>query len=153
MSFPHQLINLPMNMIHCTLTGLVLASMVAAGPASAQPSNHAPAPMLGFNPTNAAAERALEKMFDAKLDAAELRVWLGRMSSEPNHVGSPHDKANADFMLEKFREWGWDARIKTFYVLFPTPEKELVELVAPSNFVARLHEPELPGDRTSGKTQ
>jgi N-acetylated-alpha-linked acidic dipeptidase len=142
-----------MNMIHSTLVGLALASMVAAGPASAQPPNHAPAPMIGFNPTNAAAERALEKKFDAKLDASELRSWLERMSSEPNHVGSPHDKANADFMLEKFREWGWDARIETFYVLYPTPEKELVELVAPSYFVARLHEPELPDDRTSGKTE
>src|SRR6185437_1044303 len=40
---------------------------------------------------------------------ADQRAWMKQMSSEPNQVGSPHDKANAEFMLKKFREWGWDA--------------------------------------------
>ena len=43
------------------------------------------------------------------------------MSSKANNVGTPHDKANADWMLSRFKEWGWDARIETFYVLYPTP--------------------------------
>jgi N-acetylated-alpha-linked acidic dipeptidase len=55
-------------------------------------------------------------------------------------------------MLAKFREWGWDARLETFYVLYPTPKKLALELVAPVHFTARLHEPALSGDRTSGHT-
>jgi N-acetylated-alpha-linked acidic dipeptidase len=39
------------------------------------------------------------------------------MSSEPHHVGSAHDKVNVEFMLERFKAWGWDAQIETFYVL------------------------------------
>src|SRR5690348_13503480 len=109
--------------------------------------------LLGFTAASAAEQRALEKQFDALLDPADQRAWLERMSAEPNHVGSPHNKANAEFMLENFRGWGWDARIETFYVLFPTPKKVALELVAPTQFTARLHEPAVDGDRTSDKTQ
>ena len=63
------------------------------------------------------------------MNPADLRAWLELMSAEPNHVGSPHDKANAEFMLAKFREWGWDAHIETFQVLYPTPKSETLEMV------------------------
>jgi len=69
-----------------------------------------------------------------------MRSWLEQMSSEPNQVGSPHDKANAEFMLAKFKEWGWDAHIETFSVLYPTPKSETLELVAPVAYKARLTE-------------
>ncbi len=108
------------------------------------------APMLGYSDAHARRERDLEQRFDAQLSAAELRDWLKSMSSEPNQVGSPHDKANAEFMLQKFRDWGWDAQIETFNVLYPTPKHELLQLVAPRKFTARLQEPPLAGDATSG---
>ncbi len=105
--------------------------------------------MLGFTASGAARQRALEQRYDALLDASEMRAWLKRMSSEPNQVGSPHDKANAEFMLSLFRAWGWDAHIETFDVLYPTPTQELVEMVAPTTFKASLHEPPIKGDATS----
>jgi N-acetylated-alpha-linked acidic dipeptidase len=40
-------------------------------------------------------QAAVEKAFDAAIDPVEMGAWLKQMSSEPNHVGSPHDKANA----------------------------------------------------------
>src|SRR5580698_4223547 len=82
----------------------------------------APESLLGFKAASTAAELDSEKAFDAAIDPADIRSWLEQLSSEPNQVGSPHDKANADFMLEKFTQWGWDARIETFYVLYPTPK-------------------------------
>src|SRR6202171_5175438 len=107
----------------------------------------------GFSAAGAAAEMQLEQRFDSDLSAADLRSWMQQMSSEPNHVGSAHDKANAEFQLRKFREWGWDASIETFSVLFPTPREVSVELVAPTHFVARLTEPPIAGDSTSAKTK
>ncbi len=107
----------------------------------------------GFTPSAAAAEMQLERRFDSDLSAADLRSWLEQMTSEPNHVGSAHDKANAEFELQKFREWGWDASIETFSVLYPTPREVSVELVAPTHFTARLTEPPVAGDSTSSKTQ
>jgi len=109
--------------------------------------------MLGFTRADAARQLTLEQKFDAQLEPSEQRAWLERMAAEPNHVGSPHNKANAEFILEQFRQWGWDAQIETYYVLYPTPKKLALELVAPTRFTARLHEPAVEGDRTSDQTK
>lgn len=109
--------------------------------------------MLGFTALSATNQLAWEKKFDSALHPADQRAWLERMASEPNHAGSPHDKANAEFILEKFRQWGWEARIEQFDVLYPTPKAISLEMVAPSSFKARLHEPQVEPDRTSGKTE
>jgi N-acetylated-alpha-linked acidic dipeptidase len=110
------------------------------------------ASMLGFTPAGASAESTLERDFDRQLDPKDLQGWLQQMSAEPNHVGSRHDRQNAEFMLQQFRRWGWDARIETFYVLYPTPVSERLELTAPHVFVAALHEPAIEQDRTSSTT-
>jgi N-acetylated-alpha-linked acidic dipeptidase len=111
-----------------------------------------PSAMLGFSAAHASDERALEQRFDSALNATDQRAWVQRMASEPNQVGSAHDKANAQFMLEQFRAWGWDAQIESFSVLYPTPKLVALQLIAPTQFTAKLHEPAIPGDRSSGNT-
>ncbi|MDQ2980633.1 MAG: M28 family peptidase, partial [Acidobacteriota bacterium] len=69
--------------------------------------------------------------------------------AEPHHVGSSRGEQNANWILGKFREWGLDARIETFHVLFPTPKKRVLELVSPTRFRATLEEPPVPGDPTT----
>jgi len=96
--------------------------------------------------------KAVEAAFDAGVSSQDQLDWMKQMASAPNHVGSPHDKANADFMLAKFKEWGWDARIETFQVLYPTPISTTVEMVAPDRIVLGGQEPVVPGDDTSGNT-
>ena len=64
---------------------------------------------------------------------------------------APYTKDNAEWMLAKFSEWGWEARIETFDVLFPTPKERLLELVAPTRFKATLEEPAVAVDPTSGQ--
>jgi N-acetylated-alpha-linked acidic dipeptidase len=129
------------------LAGLGMAAVVAA---DAPPG---PVDLEGFSSAAAAAETQLEQRFDSDLSAADLRSWLEQMTSAPNHVGSAHDKANAEFELAKFKEWGWDASIETFSVLYPTPKEVSVELVAPTRFKALLSEPPIEGDRTSTQTK
>jgi N-acetylated-alpha-linked acidic dipeptidase len=92
---------------------------------------------------------AIEAAFDAGISSQDQLDWLKQMSSAPNHVGSPHDKANAEFMLAKFREWGWDAHIETFQVLYPTPISTTVELVGPEHIVLGGQEPAVPGDEST----
>src|SRR5580692_632030 len=136
-----------MSALIAALAGLGMAAVVAA---DAPPGA---ADLEGFSSAAAAAEMQLEQRFDSDLSAADLRSWLEQMSSAPNHVGSPHDKANAEFELAKFKEWGWDAAIETFSVLYPTPKEVSVELVAPTHFKALLSEPPIEGDRTSTQTK
>jgi len=109
--------------------------------------------LTGFAPGAAATERETEKNFDAGIHSEDIRGWIERMASEPNQVGSPHDKANAEFVLSLFRDWGWDAHIETFQVLYPTPKKVALEMVAPTRFHALLHEPAIEGDKTSERTK
>lgn len=74
---------------------------------------------------------ALEAAFDSQVSAQDQLEWLKRMAAEPNHVGSAHNKANAEASLALFKSWGWDARIETFQVLYPTPLTTLIELITP----------------------
>jgi N-acetylated-alpha-linked acidic dipeptidase len=96
--------------------------------------------------------QALEKNFDALISSADQLQWLQQMSSEPNHVGSPHDKANADFQLAQFKQWGWDAHIERFDVLYPTPISTTLELIAPEHVTLGGQEPAIPEDPTSSRT-
>src|SRR3954451_9873850 len=95
------------------------------------------------------AQETPEARFRASIDPANIRENMRRMSARPHHVGSRYDKENADWMLAQFREWGWDAEIETFDVLFPTPKERLVEMVGPRRFRASLTEPPVAGDITS----
>ena len=103
----------------------------------------------GFTEERAAAHRALEARFDAALSPDNLREWLRHLSSRPHHVGSPFGKEVAEFVAERFREWGYDTAIETFQVLFPTPRLRRLEMTAPSRYTASLTEPVLAEDRTS----
>jgi N-acetylated-alpha-linked acidic dipeptidase len=94
----------------------------------------------------------LERRFDASLNAQEMSGWMKTMAAEPNHVGSPHDKINADMVLAQFKDWGWDAHIETFNVLYPTPISEVLETIGGTPFKATLTEPPIPGDATSSRT-
>ncbi|MGH8219112.1 MAG: transferrin receptor-like dimerization domain-containing protein [Steroidobacteraceae bacterium] len=137
------------------LAGFLGSAAMAAGAASNACASNASdastqhAPMLGYTAQDAARERGLEQRFDGELHANELRDWMRRLSSEPNQVGSPHDAENARSIERMFASWGWDTHIETFYVLYPTPKQESLELIAPRHFKAALHEPPLPGDSTS----
>ena len=55
-------------------------------------------------------------------------------------------------MRDQFKQWGWDAQIETFDVLYPTLKHHTLELVAPTKFVAALKEPPIEGDETSTRT-
>src|SRR5580765_769081 len=83
--------------------------------------------------------------------ASNIRASVERLSARPHHVGSAYDKDNAEWLLARFKEWGWDAQIETFSVLFPTPKERLLELVAPTHFTAKLEEPVVAVDPTSGQ--
>ena len=100
-------------------------------------------------PAVAADTSALEQRFDSMISPAEQQQWLQTMSSEPNHVGSPHDKANAEMTLALFKQWGWDAHIEQFDVLYPTPISTALELVTPEHVALGGQEPPVPEDPTS----
>ncbi|MCM2269175.1 MAG: M28 family peptidase [Thermoanaerobaculia bacterium] len=123
----------------CLLPGLAVAEAPVA------------APLLGFPPEAAAAQRAREAAFDAAIDAAEIGRWMEHLTSRPRHVGAPWTKESAEWMRDLLASWGWQARLETFEVLFPTPLERSLELTAPTYYRASLEEPALSADATSGQ--
>ncbi len=109
-------------------------------------------PIYGFNAANAAAEHALEARFDSQLNRDDLREWMRRLSARPHHLGSAYDHDNAEFIASLLKSWGYDTAIEEYDVLFPTPKSRLVEMTAPEKYTAKLFEPPVPGDATSGQT-
>ena len=104
-------------------------------------------------PTPSPSDQAqLEHNFDAAISPDDLRDWMKVLASEPNQVGSPHNKANADRILGWFKDFGWEAHIETFDVLYPTPISEVLELTGPKPFKATLQEPPIAGDSSATAT-
>ena len=112
----------------------------------------APAQLAGYTAQSSSPEHEWEKKFQDGIVRDNVRENVRRMSARPHHVGSPYDKDNAEWILAKFKESGFDAHIETFQVLFPTPKERVVELVAPTQFKAKLQEPSIPGDPTSNQS-
>ncbi len=101
--------------------------------------------------TTIAQSTSWDEKFRALPQPANIRATMQRLAARPNHVGSPHNKENAEWMLAQFKAWGWDAQIERFDVLFPTPKERVLEMTEPSRFVAKLEEPAVPVDPTSSQ--
>jgi len=108
-------------------------------------------PLGGYSATSSRSERDWEAKFRAIPEPQNQRDYMQRLAARPHHVGSPYDKDNAEWMLAKFKEWGLEANIESFDVLFPTPKVRVVELVEPTKFTAKLQEPALAVDPTSNQ--
>src|SRR5512133_207558 len=107
--------------------------------------------LLGFTSQSSQQERTWEEKFRALPNPDLLREYMQRLSARPHHVGSAYDKDNAEWILARFKEWGWDAQIERFDVLFPTPKMRLVEMTEPQRFTAKLDEPALGIDPTTNQ--
>lgn len=111
-------------------------------------------PLAGYSVESSRTEKQWEEKMRAIPEPDRMRGYMERLSARPHHVGSPYDKDNAEWILAKYKEFGLDAHIETFDVLFPTPKERAVELVAGGpKFVAKLQEPPVSGDPTTGTQQ
>ena len=120
--------------------------LVAAAPAAPQP------PPRGFFPDAAIEQQRVEREFRAIPDPTVARESMRVLSAAPHHLGSAKGRDNAEWIRSRFKQYGLDARIETFDVLFPTPKERVVELVEPVKFRAALAETVLREDPTSSQT-
>jgi N-acetylated-alpha-linked acidic dipeptidase len=103
----------------------------------------------GFTETNAVTEFGWEEKMRAIPKPELLREYMQHLSAEPHHVGSAYDKQNAEWIRDKFKSWGIDARLEEFEVLFPTPTDRVLEMIEPTRFRAQLKEPAIAEDPDS----
>jgi N-acetylated-alpha-linked acidic dipeptidase len=103
----------------------------------------------GFKNTDA--QKKLESNFDSQLSAKRIGENIKLMSSVPHHIGSVGGKFVADEIAKQFKAAGWDTKIVTYQLLFPTPITRVLEMKGSTNFKALLKEPALKEDATSGQ--
>jgi N-acetylated-alpha-linked acidic dipeptidase len=127
----------------CCLTLLTCLTLPAQAPSIA---------LRGYSTESGRIERDWETKFRALPSPQNLRDYMQRMAAHPHHVGSPYDKDNAEWILSKFKEFGLDAEIESYDVLFPTPKQRVVEMVEPTRFTAALQEPKVAVDPSTGQT-
>jgi len=107
--------------------------------------------VLGSLDAAAQQGQAWDARFRAIPEARNLEAYVRIMSARPHHLGSAYGKENAEWILARFKEWGWDAQIENYDVLFPTPKERSVEMVEPSRFRLTLEEPPVAVDPTSSQ--
>ena len=107
--------------------------------------------LTGYAPDAAQVEWQWENKFQAIPSPDNQRTYMQHLSARPHHVGSPYDLDNAQWILARFKEWGFEAHIESFDVLFPTPKTRVVEMIEPVKFTAKLEEPAIAMDPTSGQ--
>src|SRR4051812_49079045 len=110
----------------------LLTVLAIYGSASAQKT------IAGFSEKTTATQQQVEKKFDALLSAERIGQTIKELSAVPHHVGSPGGKAVAESILSKFKSYGWDAKIETYQVLFPTPKTRVLEMESPTVYKALL---------------
>jgi len=113
------------------MRSLILAALLLGTAAAAQP----------------AANR--EAAYDAQISSADQMAWLKTMAAGPNHLGSPHNQANAALIEKMFKEWGWQVKRADYQVLYPTPVSTSLALVGPVAKTLGGQEPGIPQDETS----
>lgn len=96
-------------------------------------------------------QKKIESFFDSKLSAKRVGENIKLMSSIPHHIGSVGGKFVADEIAKQFKSAGWDTKIVTYQLLFPTPITRVLEMKGATNFKALLKEPALKEDATSGQ--
>lgn len=105
--------------------------------------------LRGYSEANAKTELEWEAKMRAVPKPELLREYMKHLSAEPHHLGSEYDKQNAEFIRDKFKSWGLDARIEEFDVLFPTPKERVLEMIEPARYKAQLKEPVVAEDEDS----
>ncbi|GAA4094337.1 transferrin receptor-like dimerization domain-containing protein [Mucilaginibacter panaciglaebae] len=121
-------------------------SLIAFGATYANAQDN---PLMGFTSNSSAKQLQTEQQFDQSISSERISATLKDLSAYPHHLGSPGGKVVAEKILKKFKSYGFDAHLQPYKVLFPTPKTRLLEMTAPTRFIAGLKENPLVEDPTT----
>jgi N-acetylated-alpha-linked acidic dipeptidase len=99
------------------------------------------APIMGFTPQSASAQRQLESLFQSIPSAEKAREWHRYLTAEPHSAASPRNNELADYIAEQWRQQGWeDVTLRRYDVLHSKPRSVALEMVSPVPYTASLRE-------------
>ena len=100
-----------------------------------------PAPILGFAPAHAAAERHIENAFQSMPSPAQAREWHRIFSAQPHPAASARNNELARIVAREWRRQGWEeVTLRRYDVLHSSPRSVSLEMTAPRHYQALLRE-------------
>ena len=67
--------------------------------------------IIGFTEKNSETQLSVETSFDKNLSTKSIEENMKILSAKPHHLSSAGSKANAEYVLNQFKKFGWDAQI------------------------------------------
>ncbi len=106
--------------------------------------------ILGFTPTSAAREAAVESKFKSIPTPDEERRQHRIFTAEPHVAGSKRNNELAEYIRDEWKKQGLeDVIIRRYDVYSTNPKSASLEMIAPTHYQAVLREAPLPGDDDS----
>lgn len=103
----------------------------------------------GFATASRDAQARAEKVFLDTPAPDRARRWLAQLTEEPHVAGTPQEKALADFVLARFKEFGLDATMTRYDVFLNHPKSVSLKLTSPVELELSLREDPYDVDKDS----
>jgi N-acetylated-alpha-linked acidic dipeptidase len=101
----------------------------------------------GFSPARVEAERSLEQKLRGIPDPARAESNLRHLTSEPHMAGTEASHRVAEWLLDEYRSFGFDAEIATYNVWLAQPGEVKLELISPEKKTLASPEQPFPQDK------
>jgi N-acetylated-alpha-linked acidic dipeptidase len=140
--------------LHFRFLGVIVFGLVSTGSFSEQATGS----IHGFTARSAVRQRALENRFLLMPSPDRARAAHAFLTAEPHVAGTPRDRVLAEWVRDRWREYGLDrVEIVEHQVLLPYPLEVRVEMAAAAKdgsagtWRASLREDPVPGDPFSAR--
>lgn len=114
---------------------------------------HTQQPMVGFSPTNAAKQRALEASAIKRPSPTIAAAHSRQLSRETHVAGTAAQARTRDYVIEQMKKLGIETEVRTYNVWMPHPTSVRIARVSPDAKELPLAEPQVRGDPTSSLWQ
>lgn len=108
--------------------------------------------LRGFTPTNSTAQKKYEAAFKQLTSPETCRQELRRLTEEPHLAGTENSYKIAQYLYNKYQEYGLDVQIYEYKVYLPYPIEVRIEMIAPTRYLAVGKEDSWEWDKDSYET-
>ena len=108
--------------------------------------------LRGFTPANSIIQKKYENAFKQLTSPEICRRELRYLTEEPHLAGTKNSYRIAQYLYNKYQEYGLDARIYEYEVYLPYPIEVRVEMITPTRYLAVGKEDSWEWDKDSYET-
>src|SRR5262245_25821995 len=128
------------------IPAVALCLLLLSTPGSAVEPAHK---RLGFFEASVSAQARGEEVFLATPTPRQAEEWLRQLTEEPHVAGTENDRALAEMVRERLKEYGFQVETRTYPVLLNYPKRVSLKLLQPSTQELSLFEEGYSRDKDS----